>query len=195
MPYITEELYANIAKREKGDDLLRSQWPQYATDAVKKDAADEIAWVQKIISEIRSVRSDMNVPAGAKIALLVQGANDTTKKRLATYDAIIKQMARLATIDMAGDKPPAQAIKTIVEEATLILPIADLIDLDKERERLQKQISKLEDDIRKTDDKLNNQQFVDRAPPEILEEFRTRKAEALEVIQKLSTALQQLAAA
>ena len=67
--------------------------------------------------------------------------------------------------------------------------------LDKERDRLKKQISKLEDDIRKTDEKLNNQQFVERAPPEILEEFRARKTEALGVIEKLSTALSQLEAA
>lgn len=195
MPYITEELYANIDKRENGDDLLRSQWPQYAADALKANAAGEVAWVQKVISEIRSVRSDMNVPAGARIALIVQDANAQTQERLKTYDAIIKQMARLETIELLKDKAPARSVKTVVDEATLILPIADLIDLDKERDRLKKQINKLEDDIRKTDDKLNNQQFVERAPAEILEEFRTRKEEALEVIKKLSTALSQLEAA
>ncbi len=195
MPYITEELYANIAKREKGDDLLRSEWPKYAADAVKTDAADEIVWLQKVISEIRSVRSDMNVPAGAKIALVVQDANASTQKRLDIYGPIIRQMARLASIELLSGAAPKQAVKAIVDEATLILPIADLIDLDKERDRLKKQISKLEDDIRKTDEKLNNQQFVDRAPPEILEEFRTRKEEALGVIQKLATALSQLEAA
>ncbi|PZQ45566.1 MAG: valine--tRNA ligase [Micavibrio aeruginosavorus] len=195
MPYITEELYANILKRDKGDNLLTSQWPVYSADAVKKDAADEITWVQKMISSIRSVRSDMNVPAGARIALVVQDASAQTKQRLQTYEPILKQMARLSSIDLLNGAAPARAIKAVVDEATLILPIADLIDLDKERERLQKQIAKLEDDIRKTDEKLSNQQFVDRAPPEILEEFRTRKIEALEVIKKLSTALDQLQAA
>lgn len=195
MPYITEELYANIAEREEGDDLLRSQWPRYGETAVNSSAADEIAWVQKVISEVRSVRSDMNVPAGARIALIVQDASQTTQQRLQTYDAIIKQMARLENIELLNGKAPARSVKTVVDEATLILPIADLIDLDKERDRLKKQIGKLEDDIRKTDEKLNNQQFVDRAPAEILEEFRTRKEEALGVIKKLSNALSQLEAA
>ncbi len=195
MPYVTEELYALIAKREKGERLLTSQWPDYPQSLIKKEAADEIAWAQKFISEIRSVRSDMNVPAGAKIALVVQDANDTTKERLKIYEPVLKQMARLSSIELLTGKAPGRSIKAIVDEATLILPIADLIDLDKERERLQKQIAKLQDDISKTDAKLGNEQFVANAPAEILEEFRTRKVEFQQMIDKLATALEQLEAA
>lgn len=148
-----------------------------------------------MISEIRSVRSDMNVPAGAKIDLVVQDANTASQARLKTHDAVLKQMARLSSISLLSGKPPGRSIKSIVGEATLILPIADLIDLDKERERLQKQIAKLEDDIKKTDAKLGNEQFVANAPAEILEEFRNRKVEFQQVIDKLATALSQLEAA
>lgn len=195
MPYVTEELYGQIAKREKGDRLLTAQWPDYPQSLITKEAADEIAWAQKFISEIRSVRSDMNVPAGAKIALVVQDANATTQERLKTYEPVLKQMARLSSIELLTGKAPGRSIKAIVDEATLILPIADLIDLDKERERLQKQIAKLQDDISKTDAKLGNEQFVANAPAEILEEFRTRKVEFQQMIDKLATALSQLEAA
>ncbi len=195
MPYVTEELYGQIAKREKGDRLLTAQWPDYPSSLIKQEAADEIAWAQKFISEIRSVRSDMNVPAGAKIALVVQDANATTQERLKTYEPVLKQMARLSSIELLSGKAPGRSIKAIVDEATLILPIADLIDLDKERERLQKQIAKLQDDISKTDAKLGNEQFVANAPAEILEEFRTRKVEFQQMIDKLATALSQLEAA
>ncbi len=194
MPYVTEELFANIAKRNKDEKLLTSEWPSYDSLSADKSADDEISWLQKTISTIRSVRSDMNVPAGAKIAMVVEDADETTKGRLKTYDAVIKQMARLESIGLLSGTPPKQSIKAIVDEATLILPIADLIDLDKERERLQKQIAKLQDDIRKTDDKLGNEQFVANAPQEILEEFKTRKIEAQSMIDKLNTALSQLAA-
>lgn len=193
MPYITEELYGQIAKRK--DTLLTSAWPDYPKALIKKESADEIAWAQKIISEIRSVRSDMNVPAGAKIALVVQDANEATKQRLKIYEPALKQMARLSSIDLLSGKAPGRSIKAIVDEATLILPIADLIDLDKERERLQKQIAKLQDDISKTDAKLGNEQFVANAPAEILEEFRNRKVEFQQMIDKLATALNQLEAA
>lgn len=195
MPYVTEELYANIAKHAKEDRLLVSQWPDYPASFVKAEAQTEIAWLTKFISEIRSVRSDMNVPAGAKIELLVQDANASTKERLSIYDAVLRQMARLSAVGLATGAVPAGSLKTIVDEATLILPIAEFIDLDKERERLQKQISKLEDDIRKTDAKLDNEQFVANAPAEILEEFRNRKIEFQQVIEKLATALEQLKAA
>lgn len=194
MPYVTEELYAGIAKRAADERLLTSTWPEYPATFIRADALKEIGWVQKFISEIRSVRSDMNVPAGAKIDLLVRDASAATKACIGTYEPILKQMARLTGIDVGEGAVPSQAIKVIVDEATLIMPIADLIDLDKERERLQKQIAKLEDDIRKTDEKLGNANFVERAPPEILEEFRTRKIDAQAVIEKLATALKQLAA-
>ncbi len=192
MPYVTEELFANIAKRKDGERLLSSTWPDYSGLTFDASTKEEIEWLQRYVSEIRSVRSDMNVPAGARIALHVQDASAESKERLQKYDAVLKQMARLESITLAQGAQPSRAIKTIVGEATLILPIAELIDLDKERERLKKQISKLEDDVRKTDEKLGNTQFVDRAPPEILEEFRTRKAEALTTVEKLSTALRQL---
>lgn len=192
MPYVTEELFANIARRKDGERLLSSAWPDYSGLTFDASTKEEIEWLQRYVSEIRSVRSDMNVPAGARIALHVQDASSESQERLKKYDAVLKQMARLDSITLAQGAQPSRAIKTIVGEATLILPIAELIDLDKERERLKKQISKLEDDVRKTDEKLGNSQFVDRAPPEILEEFRTRKAEALTTVEKLSTALKQL---
>lgn len=195
MPYVTEELYASITRRVKGDRLLTSTWPDYPQALIQEEAAAEIGWAQRVISEIRSVRSDMNVPAGAKISLVVQDANASTKERLKIYEPVLKQMARLSSIELLSGKAPGRSIKAIVDEATLILPIADLIDLDKERERLNKQIAKLQEDIRKTDDKLNNQQFVANAPAEIIEEFKTRKAEALGIIEKLSAALTQLEAA
>ena len=195
MPYVTEELYANISKRKKGDRLLVAEWPDYPKTLIRAEASAEIAWAQRFISEIRSVRSDMNVPAGAKIALVVQDANEKTKERLKVYEPVLKQMARLSSIELLSGKAPGRSIKAIVDEATLILPIADLIDLDKERERLQKQIAKLKDDISKTDAKLGNEQFVANAPAEILEEFRTRKVEFQQMIDKLATALSQLEAA
>jgi valyl-tRNA synthetase len=195
MPYITEEIFAKIASRAEGDMLLISEWPEYPESFISKEAMEEITWLTKVISEIRSVRADMNVPAGAKIELLIKDANAATKGRVECYDAILKQMARLSSITLTNVVAPAGSIQCVADEATLIMPVADIIDLDKEQERLQKQIAKLEEDIRKTDEKLSNQNFVERAPAEILEEFRTRKIEAASTIEKLTIALKQLKAA
>jgi valyl-tRNA synthetase len=194
MPFVTEEIYATIAPRGAGKKLLTSVWPDYPGALRSADAAAEIAWVQKVISDIRSVRSDMNVPAGAKIDLRVKDANDRTSALLAKYDVILKQMARLSSIEAVKGDAPKKAIKTIIGEATFILPIAELIDLDKEFTRLNKQIEKLKLDISKIDQKLENKEFVSNAPAEIIEEQQSRRAEAEGLVSKLSTALSQLAA-
>jgi valyl-tRNA synthetase len=193
MPFITEELYATIADRKDKTPLIERDWPQYK-GLVNPDAANEMDWVIRFIGEIRSVRADMNVPAAAKIQLLVKGASKMTQERLKNYDEIIRRLSRLEQIAETKDAPKG-SIQTIVDEATLALPIADIIDLDKEKARLKKEIEKLEDDIKKVDEKLGNQQFVSNAPPEIITEFKTRKATAESARKKLSQALQQLSAA
>ncbi|HEY8191198.1 MAG TPA: valine--tRNA ligase, partial [Alphaproteobacteria bacterium] len=143
MPFITEELYEQSAARPKGKVLLTSEWPEYPDSMRDMKAMMEMVWMIRFISEIRSVRSDMNVPAGAKILLLVKDAGAETKDRLTRYDEIIRRMARLERIELTDKKPPGGSIQTVVDEATLVLPIADIIDLDKERQRLKKEIDKL----------------------------------------------------
>ncbi len=103
-------------------------------------------------------------------------------------------MARLESIALT-DKAPKGSLQTVLDEATIILPIADIIDLDKERARLRKEIEKLQQEIKKVDTKLENKQFVDNAPPEIIEEHKTRKTEFTGTLDKLSLALKQLEAA
>ncbi len=194
MPYITEELYANIAKREEGQWLLTHEWPQYEDSLMAQDATAEIEWVQTVISEIRSVRADMNVPAKAEIELIVEGANDGTAKNLKVYEAVLKQMCRLLSISTSGDTPKG-SIKTIIREATYILPIAELIDLDQERARLQKEISKLEDNIKKISQQLDNKNFVANAPEEVIAEKKGIVEQDQDKKQKLNKALEQLLAA
>jgi valyl-tRNA synthetase len=194
MPFITEELFAAIAERSDGQMLCASVWPKYEAGLIKPQADQEMNWLTRFITEIRSVRADMNVPAGAKIKLVVKDASVTTKKRLADYNDILTRMARLESVDHVTDIPQG-SIQTIVDEATLGLPIADIIDLDKERSRLEKEIQKLEQDIKKIEQQLGNQKFVENAPREIVEEQKSRKSEAEQAREKLSQALKQLAAA
>jgi valyl-tRNA synthetase len=194
MPFITEELYAEIAKRPEGTLLLQKQWPEYSEKLIAPAAADEIDWLIRAISDIRSVRADMNVPAKAMIKLVVKDASDVTKKRFAAYDEILKRMARIETIEFSNNVPKG-SIQTVLDEATLALPIADIIDLDKERDRLRKELKKLEDDIQKVDQKLGNEQFVSNAPEEIIAEHKHRKETAAAAHKKFSMALKQLESA
>ncbi|MCD8497885.1 MAG: valine--tRNA ligase [Alphaproteobacteria bacterium] len=193
MPFITEELAETYGGKGQGL-VMQQSWPEYAPALQNKDAQDEIQWLCGLITEIRSVRSDMNVPAGAKIELMVKDASAVTKARLNTYQEIIQRLARLNTITDT-DNVPKGAIQSVHGEATIILPIAELIDLDAERERLKKQIVKLEQEIEKVDRNLANENFVKNAPDEIIEEQKQRREDAQAAHIKLSAALKQLEAA
>jgi valyl-tRNA synthetase len=194
MPFITEELYASIAVRPKDALLMGQAWPTYAPSLYETAAAEEIEWLIKIVTEIRSVRSDMNVPAAAKVRLLVKDASDKTAGRLKSYDEVLCRMARLESVALSNDVPKG-SIQTVLGEATLILPIAEIIDLDKERERLAKEIGKLVANIEKIDAKLADEKFVNNAPAEIIAEQKSRRAENEAMMSKFSTALKQLGAA
>jgi valyl-tRNA synthetase len=194
MPFITEELYASIATRGKDEMLLTAKWPEYSAQLKSAEAEKEIGWLVRCISEIRSVRADMNVPPKAMIKLLVKDASAGTKKNFAAYDEILKRMARIETIEFSSNVPKG-SIQTILDEATLVLPIADIIDLTKERERLRKEIARLEGEIGKVDQKLGNEQFVSNAPEEIILEHKQRKHDAESARNKFSQALKQLESA
>ncbi|MCI5060208.1 MAG: valine--tRNA ligase [Alphaproteobacteria bacterium] len=197
MPFITEELYAAIAPRVAGELLLGHDWPEYGDELKAPDSAKEIAQIVDIIGEIRSIRSDMNVPVSAKITLMLEGASADQQDKVAQYRSVISQMARLEKVEFLkkGSEVPKGAIKTVLGEMTLILPIADLIDLDQERARLKKEISKLEKDIAEISKKLGNEKFVSNAPKEVVEEQKSRQAQSQNTKEKLAQALEQLDAA
>jgi valyl-tRNA synthetase len=180
--------------RPKDALLMGQAWPTYAPSLYETAAAEEIEWLIKIVTEIRSVRSDMNVPAAAKVRLLVKDASDKTAGRLKSYDEVLCRMARLESVALSNDVPKG-SIQTVLGEATLILPIAEIIDLDKERERLAKEIGKLVANIEKIDAKLADEKFVNNAPAEIIAEQKSRRAENEAMMSKFSTALKQLGAA
>jgi len=191
MPYITEEIYANFYIKNENDRLITGKWPEYATSLAYPDAKKTMEWLKSVVGEIRSVRADMNVPAGAKIDLLVKDASEQTKQSFKDYEEVIKRMARLSSIAHV-DTAPKGAVQTIVEEASMILPIADIIDLDAEKARLNKVIGKIDNDIKKIEAKLGNEKFVNNAPEEVIIEQKSRKVEALSKRTKLSNALEQL---
>jgi valyl-tRNA synthetase len=140
------------------------------------------------------VRSEMNVPGAAKIPLLIKGASPATTDRLARYRDIAATLARLSSSEAAAEAPKG-AVQIVLDEATLILPLADVIDLAQERARLAKELTRLDAAIKSIDAKLGNESFVAKAPPEVVEEQRERRDEAAAAKSKISDALARLQAA
>ena len=189
MPFVTEEVWAKTAKRD--NHLMLDTWPTLPRSLIDEKANGEINWLIEAISEIRSVRAEMNVPAGAQVPLIVVGASDATRARMGETEAVLKRLARLAEISEA-DAVPEGAVQTVLGEATLALPLADVIDVDAEKARLSKDIAKLEGEIMKISGKLGNKGFLDKAPEAVIEENKARLAEEEARRDKLQSALARL---
>jgi len=189
MPFITEELWDKLGHRAEHGPLIGQPWPTPAASDAAADA--EIGWLVKLIQDIRSARAELNVPAGAKLKLLVIGGNATTAARLETHRAAIERLARIDGVEAAAAAPKA-SLQIVAGEATYALPVGEVIDLKAESARLQKEIKKLADEVAKIDAKLGNAAFVAKAPEEVVEEQRERRGQAEQTKARLSAALERL---
>jgi valyl-tRNA synthetase len=192
MPYVTEELWAETGKFGPSRDsmLVLARWPELA--GLEDPEADaEINWLVALISGIRSVRTEMNVPVSAKLPLLVSGEDTQTRRRLEQAEALIARLARVESIASVGAIPRGSA-QLILGEATFALPLGEVIDIEAEKSRLGKEAGKLDGEIADIDKKLNNAQFVAKAPGEVIEEQRSRRQDALERRAKIEAALARL---
>ncbi len=190
MPFMTEELWATTAGPARESLLVTAPWPNLSS--LGDAAADsEMDWVIRLISEVRSVRAEMNVPAGAKIALLIKGAEEENLQRLDRHKDLILRLARLASVE-ATEAVPAGAVQLVLDEATLLLPLADVVDLKVETARLKKEVAKLDGEIAKIEAKLANEKFVSSAPEHVVEEQRERKSDAEAARAKFADALKRL---
>ena len=191
-PFITEELWEKRAPgRAKAEGyLMLQQWPIY--DIAREPEADkEVEWVQGLISEVRSLKAALDIPGGQKIPLAFVGGGAAIEDRAKRYDDILTRMARLESMEVVEETPKG-AITTVVGDTSVALKIADIINVDDAKARLDKDISQLQKDVKSTEGKLANPSFVERAPPEIVDENRERIVEWSAKLEKLSAARERL---
>jgi valyl-tRNA synthetase len=188
MPFITEELWQKTATRDVW--LIEAEWPSYK--GLGDAAADaEMNWVIRLISEIRSVRAEMNVNAGAKIPCMLVGASQESRRRANAWEAEIMRLARLSSLTFEDEVPKSSA-QIALDEATVALPLEGMIDFAAERARLNKELEKIAKDMGGIDGRLNNPAFVAKAPQEVLDESRELKLGLEERKAKVGEALRRL---
>ena len=187
MPFMTEDLWDHRADRH--GLLCHAAWPQpgYEND----QAADEMNWLVDLVSGLRSVRAEMNIPPSATAPLVVVGADERTAEWLLRHDPAVKRLSRVDDV-VLEQRVPKGAAQIVVREATFCLPLGTLIDLEAEKARLQKALGKLDADIGKIDKKLQNDKFVANAKPEIVESERRKLGESMAQRDKLAVALQHV---
>ena len=194
MPFLTEELWAI-----KGADgppresiLALTPWSDLA-DLSNKDAEAEIGWLVELVSEVRSVRAEMHVPAAAQIPLLLVGASSEVARRADRWSETIGRLARLSEIRSASEAP-THSVQIPVRGTVAALPLQGIIDFAAEKTRLLKEIGRLKGEEAKFLAKLGNADFIRRAPEEVVDEQRERLADAESRRSKLENALSRLAA-
>jgi len=167
--------------------ILSLDHPDFSDDA----AEAEIGWVIDLVTQIRSVRAEMNIPPATLMAVVLAGASVETRERALHWGDSIKRMARLSDIGFA-DHAPEGAIQLLLRGEIIALPMKGVIDGVAEQARLNKEIAKAEADIKRVDTKLGNDKFLANAPKDVVEEERDKRAMAEERRAKLSEALQRL---
>jgi valyl-tRNA synthetase len=192
MPFVTEELWGHFGYGAEGS-LIRAAWPQAVAVHDAQAAVAEVAWVVDLISQVRTVRSEMNVPPSVKSPILLQDASAASLARASKWFEAISRMARASEIGpLEGDVPRGSA-QVVLGEATLVLPLAEIIDLDAERARLSAARAKAAAELEKVRAKLANEDFVKRAPEAILAEHEERRESFSSEILRLDAALQRIA--
>jgi valyl-tRNA synthetase len=189
MPFVTEELWGQLGYDKT--PLIRAAWPRLQRLPVDNNAVDEIDWIIRFVGAIRSARSELNVPPNAELQVIVENANHTTRGRIARHCTALTTNARLKSIDVLTERlstVPKGAVQVVVDEATVVIPLAEVIDLESERKRLAREIDKLTAEIGKIDRKLANSEFLAKAPSEVVDDQRERRAEAERAKEKLTLA-------
>ena len=189
MPHITEELWHATAKRDQ--DLILSAWPDLSGVTTDAAAVDEVNWLINTISEVRSVRAELNVPAGAKIPAIITGADDKLKAMLIANEALLGRLARIPMIEF-GSAPSGGAAQVVLGTATMHLPLEGVMDLDAEKARLKKIMDKTNGEIRAIEGRLGNENYLAKAPAHVVEKAKGDVAELKETLDKLANAIERL---
>ncbi|MDX1734688.1 MAG: class I tRNA ligase family protein, partial [Halioglobus sp.] len=192
MPFITEEIWQSVAPLagKTGATIMLQPYPAAQSAPGERDAEAAIEWLQAVILGIRTIRSEMNIPPGREISVLLKGGDATDKKRLAQNSQYLKKLTKLSDVSWLADGEEAPPAATaLAGELEILVPMAGLIDKDDEIARLNKEIGKLQQAVSKIESKLGNANFTDKAPAEVVAKER-QKLEAEQ--QALTTLHEQL---
>ena len=190
IPFVTATLWKELGYAGAFED---SRWPEPMQVDQADAARSELDWVIRLISDVRTVRSEMNIPPSQKAPLLLRDATAENLGRAHTWAEAIGRMARVSEVGVVGEDAPRNAAQIVLDEATVFIPLEGLIDLDAERARLAKEATRIEGEILKVTRKLDNADFIARAKPEVVEENRDRLTSFQSDLARLKAALGRLA--
>ena len=189
MPFITTELWNNTAQRTV--KLIHAPWPK--DDKIDVDAMNDIDWAVELITSVRSLRAEMNIPAGAKPIVYLKDANAESIKHIEQFSTIICTLARLEKLAAYDGEISSDMVQSVFRESTMLMPLKGVVDFAAEKERLNKELASVNKFLEGYKKKLSNPSFVERAPAEVVAEERRRQSEAEANKAKIEAALERIA--
>ncbi|MEX2601218.1 MAG: valine--tRNA ligase [Balneolaceae bacterium] len=193
MPFLTEEIWHRIRNRSKTDAIMVSEWPKADPDSVDTDSLELFRTVQQMVSAVRNIQAEMGISPKQTLNLTLKPKNSILADKLAGAEWIFRKLlpAGSFTVDEAASKPGAAAA-AVVDGSELYIPLEGLIDLEKERERIQKEIDNTKGFLTSVEKKLGNRQFTDNAPEDVVERERNKQSDATAKLEKLNALLAEL---
>jgi valyl-tRNA synthetase len=194
VPFITEELWQKIAPRVNMSGTIMLQMFPIADQAlVDKDSVDDIAWLKEVVSGTRNIRGEMDISPAKPIPVCFYNGDSEDKRRLEAYEPLLQFLIRPASLTWldAGDELPI-ASPHLVGEMQVLVPMAGLIDKGAEIGRLDKEIARKQKDLSRSEGKINNPSFVDRAPAEVVQKERSKLLDLQSALQKLELQRQRI---
>ncbi len=193
MPFITEEIWQHMRSRTPDQALIRSNWPEFNSNSVFMDDVHLFSTIQQMISSIRNIRAEMNVPQNKNIDVIIKAKDQPTEHALQENKHTFEKLLRVdsVTVDKDADRPKASAA-AVVDASEVYVPLTGLIDFEKEQQRIRDEIDRLEKFLKQINGKLNNDKFVQNAPDEVVEKERKKKSDTESNLDKLQTILKDL---
>ena len=190
MPFITEEIYTHLTEEET---IVNAVWPEFDEALVNKEAEDNMAYVIEAIKGLRNVRAEMNVPPSRKAKVIAYIAEDA-KEAFTNGAAYMEKLASASEVEFITDKSsvPANAVSLVVKGGELFMPLLDLVDKEKELDRLNKEVKKLEGEIERIDKKLGNKGFVAKAPESVVNAEKEKRIKYVEMLEAVKVRIEAL---
>ncbi|MDZ7765805.1 MAG: class I tRNA ligase family protein [Melioribacteraceae bacterium] len=188
MPYLTEEIWQLLDERKEGESISISKFPEPEESKIDKTAEEEIEFMQSVVTAIRNIRGEMNIPPSKQIDVYLKAGKITDVQK-----RYIQSLVRVENlfVDANLDKPKASA-SSVVKGCDVYIPLEGLIDLEVERQRLEKEINRLEGLLTGVGKKLSNEKFVNNAPAEVVDKEKAKQYDWTEQVDKLKKILDDL---
>ncbi|NOR46265.1 MAG: valine--tRNA ligase [Candidatus Delongbacteria bacterium] len=189
MPFITEELWMGIEDRSENDSIMLSSLPDFNKDLVSAKDEDQMEVIKEIIGKVRNVRAENNIPMSKELNIIIK-SDDTS---LSQFSSVIKYLGKISEITFdANAESPKLASSFVVSGTEIFIPLEDIIDIDAEKEKIQKEIKRLEGINFGINKKLGNEKFVSNAPEQVINKEKEKLSNNVDAIEKLNKSFENL---